>query len=167
MFTAKYLQSFLDSPGNSKRLRKMRANVATGTIAFTRREAARALDAMMVIEAMVALGDIAHAEDGSEQFSFPLSALIGDILSSWGAESENDEDEGLTEDCGRTLPSELPSRLSPVPAWRSENQDGRAVKVPAPDGAPARQPPAIPGFVWLGARTVSPSSPNCTCVSAH
>lgn len=124
-------------------------------VTFSGPEAARALDALMILDAMAAHGDITRAEDGSELFSFPLSALMGDILGAWRAESEDDEDaeliedDGLLEDCGRRLPV-------PEPAWRAEKEgepgDGDNRQADPDDRRPLALPSSPPGFVLAGYR---------------
>lgn len=123
MSTANSLQHLIEHLSNRKPRSDTGGNTAAGALAFTRPEAARALDAMMIVDAMVAHGDIVRGEDGSEHFSFPLSALIGDILGAWRAESENDEDDGISEHCHRTSPREMPPRLPPVPASTVRDAD--------------------------------------------
>jgi hypothetical protein len=154
MSKAKELQELLDRLRGRAPDTKPTDKASAAVVTFSGPEAARALDALMILDAMVAHGDITNAEDGSELFSFPLSALMGDILGAWRAESEDDEDaelveeDGLLEDCGRTLPV-------PEPAWRAETEGepGGGSRQADPDDRsplPLRSSPL--GFVPAGYR---------------
>lgn len=150
MSKTKELQELLDRLRRGASDAKPTDKASAAVVTFSGPEAARALDALMILDAMAAHGDITHAEDGSELFSFPLSALMGDILGAWRAESEDDEDaeliedDGLLEDCGRRLPA-------PEPAWQAEKEgrpgDGDGCQADPDDRRPLALPSSLPGFV--------------------
>lgn len=103
MSKANTLQSFLARLGGGTPRVRMTDRGPVAEVTFADQQATRAINALMVLDDMVARGDIMRAEDGSEFFCFPLSALIGDILGGWRAESENDEEDGSAEPDNRNL----------------------------------------------------------------
>ncbi|ACL63334.1 hypothetical protein [Methylobacterium nodulans] len=68
-----------------------------------------ALKAAFVVDEMVQTGDVEAAEGEPCRFTFKCSPAAFDILGSWGAEAEDEEDDGSEEPDNRDLPRSLSS----------------------------------------------------------